>query len=89
MSGLEPVEQTEEDFGIEITDLDMPNVPGGNLSSWFVGSLLAWQRPENWRRLSLVSIFFFPLIFVLIVLEMAYTFSLLIHCILVLLCFQL
>ena len=68
MSGLEPVEQTEEDFGIEITDLDKPNVPGGNLSSWFVGSLLAWQRPENWRRLSLASIFCFPLIFVLIVL---------------------
>ena len=68
MSGLEPVEQTEEDFGIDITDLDKPNVPGGNLSSWFVGSLLAWQRPENWRRLRLVSIFCFPLIFALIVL---------------------
>jgi hypothetical protein len=68
MSGLEPVEQAEEDFRIEITDLDKSHVPGDNLSSWFVGSLLAWQRPENWRRLSLVSIFCLPLIFVLIVL---------------------
>lgn len=54
MSELEPVEQTEEDFRIEITDLDNPHVPGGHLSSRFGGSLLAWQRPENWRRLSLM-----------------------------------
>ena len=68
MSGLEPVKQSEEDFGIKISELDKPDAPGGNLSSRFVGSLLAWQRPKNWRRLSLVSMFCFALIFVLIVL---------------------
>jgi hypothetical protein len=68
MSGLEPVEQTDEDFGIEITDLDIPNAPGSKISSRFMSSMLVWQRPENWRRLSLASLICFPLIFVLIVL---------------------
>jgi hypothetical protein len=61
-------EQAEEDFGVEITDLGKPNMAGRGISSWLVSSLLSWQRPENWRRFRLVSMFCIPYIFVLIVL---------------------
>ncbi len=68
MSGLEQIEQAQEDFEVEVTDLGKPNIAVRGFSSWFVDRLLIWQRPENWRRLRLASIFCFPLIFVLIVL---------------------
>ncbi|HEX9131826.1 MAG TPA: hypothetical protein VF844_06010, partial [Ktedonobacteraceae bacterium] len=68
MSGPERIEQAEEDFEVEVTDLGQPGIAVRGISSWFIGGLLVWQRPENWRRLRLVSFFCFPLIFVLVVL---------------------
>jgi hypothetical protein len=68
MSGLERIEQAEEDFEVKVTDLGKPNIAVRGISAWFVDRLLVWQRPENWRRLRLVSFFCFPLIFVLVVL---------------------
>jgi hypothetical protein len=70
MKEPEPIEQkqVEEDFGIEITDLDQPYMTGSGISSWVASRLLAWQRPEYWRRFRLVSLFCIPLIFVLVLL---------------------
>ncbi len=57
MSGLERIEQAEEDFEVEVTDLGKPNIAVRGISSWFVGRVLVWQRPENWRRLRLVQVY--------------------------------
>jgi WD40 repeat protein len=52
MNNLEHIEQgtSEEDVGVEITDLDPPGKTDSGTSSWFRSALLAWQRSPNKRR---------------------------------------
>lgn len=67
MRGSDPIEQTKEDSGIEITDLAKPIVSGNNISSWFLGRLLEWQRPKNRRLFYLIRILSFLLIFIFVI----------------------
>lgn len=62
-------EQPEEDFKVEITDLDQIEHAKNRLSSGFVRALLSWQRPENrqhWRIAAISGIVLLSLLVVLL-----------------------